>query len=120
MLPGYQRILVRDGYHKGYGHLTSALHAWCGAHLLRDLKDLYEFEPGGPQAWAGQMAALLIEARNAARDARAAGKRALDPGTVTALTGRYRQIAQDGYARNCYRQTVAAKDACRVASRFWK
>ena len=45
VLPGYQGILVRDGYHRGYGHLTAALHAWCGAHLLRDLKDLYEFEP---------------------------------------------------------------------------
>ena len=29
-LPGYQGILVRDGYHGGYGHLTAALHAWCG------------------------------------------------------------------------------------------
>jgi Transposase IS66 family len=32
VLPGYQGILVRDGYHGGYGHLTDALHAWCGAH----------------------------------------------------------------------------------------
>ena len=120
VLPGYQGILVRDGYHQGYGHLTSALHAWCGAHLLRDLKDLYEFEPGGPQEWAEQMAALLIEARGAARDARLSGKKALDPDTVTALTSRYRQITQDGYARNCYRQTPTAKDACRIARRFMK
>jgi len=120
VLPGYQGILVRDGYHQGYGHLTSALHAWCGAHLLRDLKDLCEFEPGGPQDWAEQMAALLVEARDAARDARAAGKKALDPDTVTALTSRYRTITQDGYARNCYRQAPTAKDACRIASRFMK
>src|SRR5450756_1402007 len=45
VLPGYTGIIVRDGYHGGYGHLTDALHAWCGAHLLRDLKDLYDFEP---------------------------------------------------------------------------
>ena len=32
VLPGYQGILVRDGYHGGYGHLADALHAWCGAH----------------------------------------------------------------------------------------
>jgi hypothetical protein len=37
VLSGYQGIIVRDGY-AGYGHLTSTLHAWCGAHLLRDLK----------------------------------------------------------------------------------
>ena len=73
VLPGYSGILVRDGYHGGYGHLTDALHAWCGAHLLRDLKDLYEFEPG-KQDWARQMAGLLIEARDAARAARADGE----------------------------------------------
>ena len=78
VLPGYTGIIVRDGYHGGYGHLTDALHAWCGAHLLRDLKDLYQFEPG-KQDWAEQMAGLLIEARDAARDARAEGKKALDP-----------------------------------------
>jgi transposase len=55
VLPGYQGILVRAGYHGGYGHLADALHAWSGAHLLRDLKDLYEFEPG-KQGWAEQMA----------------------------------------------------------------
>ena len=31
VLPGYTGILVRDGYHGGYGHFTDALHAWCGA-----------------------------------------------------------------------------------------
>jgi len=45
VLPGYQGIIVRDGY-AGYGHLTDALHAWCAVHLLRDLKGLYDFEPG--------------------------------------------------------------------------
>jgi transposase len=43
-LPGYAGIIVRDGY-AGYGHLTDAVHAWCGAHLLRNLKALYDFEP---------------------------------------------------------------------------
>jgi transposase len=57
VLPGYCGIIVRDGY-AGYSRLTDALHAWCGAHLLRDLKDLYGFEPG-KQDWAEQMAALL-------------------------------------------------------------
>ena len=45
VLPGYGGVIVRDGY-AGYGHLTDALHGWCGAHLLRDLKGLYDFEPG--------------------------------------------------------------------------
>jgi hypothetical protein len=43
-LPGHP--LVRDGY-SGYEHLTGALHAWCGAHLLRDLKARHDAGPGG-------------------------------------------------------------------------
>jgi transposase len=117
VLPGYQGILVRDGYHQGYGRLTDALHAWCGAHLLRDLKDLYEFEPR-EQDWAAQMAGLLIEARDAARAARADGKRVLDQDVLDSVTGRYREIAQDGLARNFYRRTATAEDARRIARRF--
>jgi transposase len=117
VLPGYTGIIVRDGYHGGYGHLTDALHAWCGAHLLRDLKDLYEFEPR-EQDWARQMAVLLIEARDAARDARAEGNKALDLDILGDLTGRYRAIATSGLAANVYRQTATAKDARRVARRF--
>jgi transposase len=114
VLPGYSGIIVRDGYHGGYGHLTDALHAWCGAHLLRDLKDLYDFEPA-EQDWAQQMAALLIEARDAAR---ADAKKALDPDVLGSLTDRYRAIATSGLAGNVYRRTATAKDARRVARRF--
>jgi transposase len=119
VLPGYSGILVRDGCHGGYGHLTDALHAWCGAHLLRDLKDLYEFEPG-KQDWAQQMAGLLIEARDAARDARAAGKKVLDLDVLGDLVDRYRAITVSGLAGNVYRRTATAKDARRVARRFLK
>jgi transposase len=119
VLPGYTGIIVRDGYHGGYGHLTGALHAWCGAHLLRDLKDLYEFEPR-EQDWAQQMAVLLIEARDAARDVRAAGKKALDLDILGNLVDRYRAIATSGLAASVYRQTTTAKDARRIARRFLK
>jgi transposase len=118
VLPGYCGVIVRDGYH-AYGHLTSALHAWCGAHLLRDLKDLYDFEPG-KQDWASQMAGLLIEAREAARDARQAGKATLDAAVLEDLLTRYRALATDGLAANAYRRTATAKDARRIARRFLK
>ena len=45
-LPGYAGAIVRDGY-AGYDHLADALHAWCGAHNLRDLRDLYTFDQTG-------------------------------------------------------------------------
>jgi transposase len=119
VLPGYSGIIVRDGYHAGYGHLTDALHAWCGAHLLRDLKDLYDFEPG-KQDWASSMAGLLIEARDDARAARQDGKTALDAAVLEDLVARYRTLALSGLAANVYRGTATAKDACRIARRFLK
>jgi transposase len=116
VLPGYDGVIVRDGY-AGYGHLTSALHAWCGVHLLRDLKGLYDFEPA-QQQWAAQMASLLIEARDAAAAARAASQSALDAAVLEDLLTRYRALAAAGLAANLYRRTATAKDARRLARRF--
>ncbi len=116
VLPGYEGVIVRDGY-AGYGHLTSALHAWCGVHLLRDLKGLYEFEPA-KQEWASRMAGLLIEARDAAAAARLAGQADLDTAVLDGLVTRYRALAAAGLAANLYRRTATAKDARRLARRF--
>jgi transposase len=116
VLPGYDGVLVRDGY-AGYAHLTSALHAWCGVHLLRDLKGLYDFEPAA-QAWASQMAGLLIQARDAAAAARSAGQATLDAAVLDGLLTRYRDLAAAGLTANLYRRTATAKDARRLARRF--
>jgi transposase len=116
VLPGYDGVIVRDGY-AGYTHLTSALHAWCAAHLLRDLKDLYDFEPDR-QAWASEMAVLLIDARDAAAAARAQSKTTLDEPILAGLTGRYRALVARGLADNERRQTATAADARRLARRF--
>jgi transposase len=116
VLPGYAGVIVRDGY-AGYGHLTSALHAWCAVHLLRDLKGLYDFEPA-QQQWASQMASLLIEARDAAAAARQAGQPALDTAVLSDLVTRYRALATAGLAASLYRRTATAKDARRLARRF--
>ena len=116
VLPGYAGVIVRDGY-AGYSHLTDALHAWCGAHLLRDLKGLYDFEPA-KQKWASQMASLLIEARDAAAAARAAGLASLDAAVLEDLITRFRNLAADGLTANLYRRTATAKDARRLARRF--
>jgi transposase len=116
VLPGYQGVIVRDGY-AGYGHLTDALHAWCAVHLLRDLKGLYDFEPSRQQ-WASQMAGLLITARDAAAAARLAGQPVLDAAVLDDLVSRYRALAAAGLAANLYRRTATAKDARRLARRF--
>jgi transposase len=116
VLPGYTGVLMRDGY-AGYSHLTGALHAWCGAHLLRDLKDIYDFEPGR-QAWASSMADLLVQANGHAIRAREAGQDRLDADVLAGLLERYRALAADGLEDNQRRHTRAARDARRVARRF--
>jgi len=116
VLLGYTGVLVRDGY-AGYAHLTDALHAWCGAHLLRDLADLYEFEPA-KQPWARAMADLLLDAKTIAAAARAQGKTQLDEAVLDSLVGRYRTLTARGLADNQHRRTATATDARRLARRF--
>ncbi len=118
VLPGYQGILVRDGY-PGYDHLTSALHAWCGAHLLRDLKDVHDTGPD-QQEWAGKMGCLLLWARDLAAAARRDGKTAIDPAMLGELVAQYRATARDGWYRNVYSHTAAARRARALARRFQK
>src|SRR5260370_36577411 len=109
VLPGYEGVIVRDGY-AGYGHLTSALHAWCGVHLLRDLKGLYEFEPA-KQEWASRMAGLLIEARDAAAAARLAGQADLDTAAPGGLFTRYRVLPTAGLPAHLLHRALRARDA---------
>jgi transposase len=116
VLPGFTGTIMRDGY-AGYAHLVDALHAWCGAHSLRDLRAVWEADPAG-QAWAGAMADLLVYANKAARAARAAGAQALDGATLERIVGWYRGAVAKGIADNQRRRTQLAKDGLRLARRF--
>ncbi len=116
VLPGYTGTIVRDGY-KGYEHLTDALHAWCGAHGLRDLAGLYRFDPDG-QVWARAMADLLINANAAATAARSSGQARLDEAQLAAIRARYRGAVAKGLADNQRKRTEIGKDGLRLARRF--
>ncbi|MGH9059296.1 MAG: IS66 family transposase, partial [Acidimicrobiales bacterium] len=65
ILPGYTGTIVRDGY-AGYVHLIDAHHAWCGAHLLRDLAAFHRADPES-QLWAAAMADTLTDAHHHAQ-----------------------------------------------------
>jgi transposase len=114
--PGYAGTIVRDGY-KGYEHLTGALHAWCGAHGLRDLAGLYRFDPDG-QVWARSMADLLIDANAQATAARTAGRASLSDGDLARIRSWYRGAVAKGVADNRHKRTQIAKDGLRLARRF--
>ncbi len=116
ILPGYTGTIVRDGY-KGYEHLTSALHAWCGAHGLRDLAGLHRFDPDG-QLWARSMADLLTEANAAAAAARAGGRASLDEAQLARIRSWYRGAVAKGLADNAGKTTQIALDGARLARRF--
>ena len=115
VLDGYTGVIVRDGY-AGYSHLTDALHAWCGAHNLRDLRDLYTFDPGG-YLWARSMADLLIDANAAATAARAAWPR-LTEEQMAEINAWYRGAVAKGITDNQGKRRKTAKDGLRLARRF--
>jgi transposase len=53
VLSGFTGVLVRDGS-AGYDHLTTAIHAECGAHLLRALRGCTRRTrplKNGPRRW---------------------------------------------------------------------
>jgi len=72
---GFAGVLVRDGY-AGYQHLTEIEHAWCGIHLVRDLRSVSDPDPVG-QSWAAMMVRTLLMANRLAHTARDHGRQEL-------------------------------------------
>jgi transposase len=87
-------VIVHDHF-KPYGSLLEIYHAFCNAHILRELEGLIEFDK---EAWAELMRAVLREANAAVRAAREAGKRALPPEEVKAFGDRYWAAVRMGLA----------------------
>jgi transposase len=116
ILPGYSGTIVRDGY-AGYTHLIDAHHAWCGAHLPRDLAAFGRADPEG-QFWASAMADLLTDAHQHTQTARAAGQHELDPDVLAGIRRRYRGAMHAGISDNTGRAGPLARDALTLARRF--
>jgi transposase len=116
VLPDYTGVLVRDGY-AGYTHLLSAVHAWCGAHLLRDLHGVHDADPDR-QVWARAMADTLIEAHTTANAARAAGQTAIEAATLARICNHYRGAVSLGLTDNADARTGPGHDALTLARRF--
>ncbi|MGH3984276.1 MAG: IS66 family transposase [Pseudonocardiaceae bacterium] len=116
VLPGYGGTIVRDGY-AGYTHLIDAHHAWCGAHLLRDLRAVHTADPEA-QLWAQAMADTLTDAHQQATAARAAGHDTLDDTALAQIHNHYRGATQLGIQANATRAGPHARDALRLARRF--
>lgn len=116
VLAEYSGVLVRDGY-AGYEHLTQAVHAWCGAHLLRDLRSISDADPHR-QLWALAMANTLLDAHHAAHAARAEGADSLDPATLTRIRNLYRGALARGQTDNKGKRSQLATEARTLIRRF--
>lgn len=110
-------VLVRDGY-VGYSHLKNVLHAWCSAHLLRDLRGIHEADPDR-QLWAKAMADVLLEAHRIACAARAVGREQLTADELRIIdrlyTGALARARTDNPASDT---SVLAGHARTLAARF--
>jgi transposase len=109
-------VLVRDGY-AAYAHLSNVVHAWCGAHLLRDLRGIHEADPAG-QLWAKAMADALAEAHRIACAARVAGREALTDDELRTIGRLYTGALARARLDNTGRTSVLAGHARTLARRF--
>ena len=80
---------------KPYNGLVDVDHAFCNAHILRELEAVIEFEK---ESWAESMRDVLREANAAVRAACEAGARALPPEQVEAFVDRYWTAVRMGLA----------------------
>ena len=115
VLGQFTGVLVRDGY-AGYAHLQAA-HAWCGAHLLRDLRSISDADPDG-QLWAQAMANTLLEANRAAHEARDRGADRLDEATLKQIRNHYLGALARGNTDNQGEHSKLADKARTLITRF--
>lgn len=115
VLTEFTGVLVRDGY-AGYTHLP-AVHAWCAAHLLRDLRSISDADTDG-QLWATAMAGVLIDTNRAAGDARERGADTLDAQTLAGIRNHYLGALAHGNDENRGRNTELAAKARTLITRF--
>ena len=115
VLTEFTGTLMRDGY-AGYAHLP-AVHAWCAAHLLRDLRAVSDADPD-TQIWATAMAGALTEANTEAINAREQGAEALDADTLRRIRNHYRGALAKGTIDNRNRRGALAAEARKLIKRF--
>ncbi len=96
VLPGFAGVAVHDGW-APYRAYSACEHALCNGHHLRELTGVGEQQG---QAWAHEMACLLVELKAAVEAAKDAGATTLAPATLAGYRARYRQIITAGFACN--------------------
>jgi transposase len=87
-------VVVHDHF-VSYQALENVEHAFCNAHILRELAAVIELD-GEP--WAEALRQTLIDANDAVREAKQAGLAALDPVRIAVFETRYWSAVAEGLA----------------------
>jgi transposase len=104
VLPDYGGIIVHDAW-RPYDCYTTATHALCNAHLLRDLQQVIDCCPDETgHAWARQGIDALMMLKDLAERA-ATADRPISRRQRTSLIARYTCAAVDGMRLNGRRRT---------------
>ena len=92
ILPQFRGTLVRDGY-LSYTRFEACRHSLCNAHLLRELVFVEEADPA-QAVWTKPLALLLLEIKEAASEARAAGQARLSEAAQGAYLRRFDRLVK--------------------------
>lgn len=117
VLPAFTGIAVHDAW-APYDTYTSADHALCGAHLLRELTAVIDAAPAGQYCWAGQAHDALLDLKRLLDDAVEAGHTSLDAQTLAQQTHLLASAANIGAAENRHRASKLAKKHHALARRL--
>jgi len=115
VLPNFQGRAVHD-FWKAYLNYD-CLHAFCNAHLLRELTFLWEQQQ---QRWAKDMIDLLLEIKDATEAAVNADLCTLLPADLDRFQARYFHIVIDGLDKNPFQKRAPGKRRGRAKqSKAW-
>lgn len=87
-------VVVHDHF-TPYRRMGEVEHAFCNAHILRELQSLIEFDK---EPWAVLMRDMLLKANDAVHEACAKGVRALAPDQLAVFLARYWAAVRLGLA----------------------
>ena len=91
LLPNFQGVSVHD-FWDSYNKFDNCAHAFCNAHLLRELTGIYENDE--KQKWALNMILLLCEIKNTVDETKENTERkSLTPMQIKFFTDIYEQLA---------------------------
>ena len=118
VLPSFAGIACHDAWKPYDGYHDVAGHALCNAHLLRELTAVTETGTADDVIWARQAIDALLELKQAAGAARAAGQDAIDAEVLEKHGRWFRDAAGAGIVLNAARRGKLQKKRHALATRM--